>query len=108
MACLSRWSQVLDGLLAGKSTDNLRTLLVTAAASDKPGEVAFPDCNGNVGTENCGIGTDIGKSTVQLPLVTVDSLIKEQDDLLKANGGIIDILAIDTEGYDAMVRRLSS
>lgn len=92
---------MLDGLLEDRGDHNVKALLVWGAVADSTGEAMFTDCDGDQGEKGCGIGG--GEGSVRVPLVTVDSLVKQHYDVVVAAGGVIDVLAIDAGGYEPLV-----
>jgi hypothetical protein len=75
--------------------------LIRAAASDYVGTAQFAMCDDKPGNENCALGS--GATQVEVPLLTVDSLLEDNADLV-APGRTVDFLTIDTEGFDPLVR----
>lgn len=94
---------MLDGLLAGHPNPNVKAVLVQAAVADSTGEAMFTDCNDRPGRHDCGISG--GEGSIRVPMVTIDSLVKQHYDVLLAAGGVIDVLAIDAGGYEPLVGR---
>lgn len=81
--------------------------LVLGAAGDKAGEVMLNEFCGKNGNEVCAVqegGENSGG--IRVPMFTIDGLgaaSKRVKDVLRSRQGPIDILHIDTEGYDPKV-----
>lgn len=71
--------------------------IISAAASDSNGAAFFPD--GGAGKENQILSPSENPGTVSVQVTTVDTLLSER------NIKTVDILTIDTEGFDPAVVR---
>ena len=100
----------LDNVIKGlRLLDNpgIDMHLVLGAAGDKEGEVTLNAFCGKNGNEVCAIQEGDEKSSgIKVPMFTIDGLgaaSKSIENIISSRQAPIDILHIDTEGYDSKV-----